>query len=64
METRPIKDKFWKSWEALHSEVFKDGGISDWDLMGLTMEVKNMTIGVIDKLTEIENHLAQKVTDE
>ena len=64
METRSIKDKFWKSWEALHSEVFKDVAISDWVLMGLTMEVKNKTIEIIDKLTEIENHCSNQTVNE
>ena len=60
MKTKPIKQSFWDSWSMLHSSVFNGGGISDWKLMGLTMEVKELTISIVDKLTEIENHCSKQ----
>lgn len=62
---RSLKDSYWKSWTKLHTIIFSDGSISDSELLSLTMDVKELTISIIDKLSEIEKHhgLATKVIE-
>jgi len=61
---RDIKQAFWSSWEKLHGKVFKDGGLSDFELFGLVTKVKGKTVEIIDLLTEIENHTSTPKTKE
>jgi len=58
IDTKPIKESFWDSWTMLWKH--QNANPSDFTLFGKALEVKELTISIIDKLTEIENDSSEQ----